>query len=150
MTLKRMERKPREHGAVGSNDRRCYTCGEVGHPARKFPNREKVLVAWKVKKATSNKGTEQNEKGKHERRRGSHSGHKKGGYGGRGWGKPQSLHLAQTSGGENDNAKVPKVQELSDSASNDDDDLDDSGSGNGDGTDLVRIHSLNLKLLLCQ
>jgi hypothetical protein len=35
-------------------------------------------------------------------------------------------------GGENDNAKVPKVQELSDSAS-DDEHSDDTGSGNGNG-----------------
>jgi len=42
----------------------------------------------------------------------------KGSYGGRGGGKQQSLNLAYTSGEENENAKLPKVQELSYRANN--------------------------------
>ena len=82
-----------------------------------------------------NKGTEKKEKEKEERRRRSRGGCKKGGYGGGGGRKQQSLRLGQTSGGENDNAKVLKVQELSDSTRDDDDDSHDTGLGNGDGSD---------------
>jgi hypothetical protein len=92
------------------------------------------LAAWKEKKVAANKGIATKEKEKEERRRGSYGSRKQGSYGGGRGGKQQSLRLAQTLGGENDNAKVPMVQELSDSAS-DDDDSDDTGLGNGDGSD---------------
>jgi hypothetical protein len=82
----------------------------------------------------ANKGIATKEKEKEERRRGSCGSRKQGGYRARGGGKQQSLRLAQILGGENDNAMVPMVQELSDSAS-DDDDSDDTGLGNGDGSD---------------
>jgi len=123
-------------------------CGEVGHPAHMCPTKEKVLAAWKEKKVAVNKGTEKQEKEKEERCRGFSGSRKKGGYRGGGGGKQQSLHLAQTLGGENNNAKVLKVQELFDSASDDDDDSDDMGLGNGDVSDSLQINSLKLKLLL--
>jgi len=135
VSFEQMEGKQTEGGGRGSNDRCCYACGEVGHPARTCPNKEKVLAPWKEKKAAVNKGTEKKEKEKEERRRRSRGGCKKGGYGGGGGRKQQSLRLGQTSGGENDNAKVLKVQELSDSTRDDDDDSHDTGLGNGDGSD---------------
>jgi hypothetical protein len=92
------------------------------------------LATWKEKKAAANKGPEKKEKEKEERRRGSGGSRKKGGYESRGGGNQQSLHLVRSSGRENVNAKVPKVQELSDSAS-DDEHSDDTGSGNGNRSD---------------
>jgi len=77
------------------------------------------------------KGTEKKEKEKEERCRGCCGGYKKGSYRGRGEGNQKSLSLAQTLGGENDNAMVPKVQELSYSAGDDDDTSEYFGSGNG-------------------
>jgi len=105
VTFKCMEGKPREGGGGGSNDRCCYACGEVGHPARTCPNKEKVLAAWKEKKVAANKGIATKEKEKEERRRGSCGSRKQGGYRAGGGGKQQSLRLAQTLGGENDNAR---------------------------------------------
>jgi hypothetical protein len=148
VTVKPMDGKQREGGGRGSNDWCCYPCGEVGHPSCMCPNKENVLAAWKEKKGAANKGTGKKEKKMEERCRGSHGGRKKGGYGGEGGGKQQSLRLAQTWGGENDNAKVPKLQELSESGS--DDNSHDTGSGNGDGSNSLRINCLKLKLLLCQ
>jgi hypothetical protein len=136
-TLKRMEGKQREDGGGsgggGSNDRSCYACGEVGHPARTCPNKEKVLAAWREKKlANDKKGSGEKQKERADRRRGSRGGRKKGGNGGGGGGKQQSLRLTQQAPGEGNDAKEPRVQELSDDS---DDDSDDSSSGNGNGSD---------------
>jgi hypothetical protein len=148
VTVEPMDGKQREGGGGGSHDWCCYPCGEVGHSSCMCPNKENILAAWKEKNGAANKDTGKKEKKMEERRRGSHGGRKKCGSGGRGGGKQQSLRLAQTWGGENENAKVPKLQELSESGS--ENDLDNTGSGNGDGSDSLRINSLKLKLLLCQ
>jgi hypothetical protein len=133
-TLKKMEGKQKEGSGGGSNDRSCYACGEVGHPARTCPNKEKVLAAWREKKsAKDKKGADKKEKGKEERRRGSRGGRKKGGNGGGGGGKQQSLRLTQQVPGEENDDKESKMQELSDDS--DDDDSEDSSSGNGNGSD---------------
>jgi len=73
---------------------------------------------------------------------GYHGGCQNGGYGGRGGGSQFSLHLAQTSGGDNYNAKVPVGWIWSDRASYDNDDSDDSGLGNSDASDQPEIDSL--------
>jgi hypothetical protein len=127
-TLKKMEGKQTEGGggSGGSSDRSGYACGEVGHPARTCPNKEKVLATWREKKlANDKKGSNKKEKEKVEKRRGSHGGHKKGVNGGGGRGKQQSLRLTQQVPGEGNDAKDPKVQELSDDS---DDGSDDSSS----------------------
>jgi hypothetical protein len=103
-TLKRMEGKQREDGGSsggsGSDDRSCYACGEVGHPARTCTNLEKVLSAWREKKlANDKKGSDEKQKERADRRRGSHGGHKKGGNVGGGGGIQQSLCLTQQAPG---------------------------------------------------
>jgi len=70
---------------------------------------EKVLAAWNEKKVAANNSIEKKENVEEESLRDSHGGHKQGGYGSRDGNKSQSLCLAQTLGGENDHAKVPKV-----------------------------------------
>jgi hypothetical protein len=132
-TLKKMEGKQKEGGGGGSNDRSCYACGKVGHPARTCPNKEKVLAAWREKKlANDKKGSDEKEKERADRRRGSRGSRKKGGNGGGGGGKQQSLSLTQQAPGKGDDAKEPRVQELSDDS---DDGSDDSSLGNGNGSD---------------
>jgi len=130
-------------GTVIRGPERRQSPRTVGKPARMCRNKEKVLAAWKEKKAAVNKGTEKKEQ--QEMHRGSHGSCKTGGYGGRGGAKQHSLHLSKALEGENDNAKVPKVQEISDSATDDDDNWDDLGRGNGDGSNSLRIDSLKLK-----
>ena len=148
VTFNRMEVTYREGGGWEINNWCCYAYGEVVHPTHTCPNKEKVMAAWQAKKAATKEATEMKEKANKEGCRGSHGSHKKEGYTGGGGGKQQSIRLAQTLGGENDNAKVPELHELSDSASDDDDDSGDSGSGNGDWSDSLSIDSLELQLLL--
>jgi hypothetical protein len=132
-TVKKMEGKQREGGSSGSNDRSCYTCGKVGHPARTCPNKEKVLAAWREKKlANDKKGSDMEEKERADTQRGFCSGRKKGGNGGGGGEKQQSLCLIQQAPGEGNDTKEPRVQELS---NNSDDGSDDSSSRNGNGSD---------------
>jgi len=111
----------------GSNNLCCHACGDEDHPPCTYPTEVTVYAAWKEKPAAVNRGTEKKEKHREERHRGFCGGRKKGSYGGRGGGNQQSLHLAQTSEGDNDNAKVTEVKEVSDSTSDD---------GNSDGSGL--------------
>ena len=134
VTFTRLADKQTAGGAGGNNDWCCYTWGAVGHPARTCWIPEQVLAAWKDNNLAANKCTQMNQKKTEERHRGSCGGGKKGGYRGGGGATQHSVHFAQTSGVENDHAKLPKVEELSDRASDDSDDSDDSGSGNGDAS----------------
>jgi hypothetical protein len=136
MMLQKMEGKLREDGGgsggSGSNDRSCYACGEVGHPAQICPNKEKVLSAWREKKLDNDKkGSDEKQKERADRRRGSRGGHKKGGNRAGGGGKQQSLHLTLQAPGEGNDAKEPRVQEMSDDSN---DGSDDSSSENGNGS----------------
>jgi hypothetical protein len=82
--LKTMEGKQRKDGG-GSHDRSCYVCGKLGHPIRICPNQGMVLAAWSEKKlANDEKGSDEKQKERSIRRRGSHGGHKNGGDAGRG------------------------------------------------------------------
>jgi len=54
----------------------------LGHPAYTCPGKEKILAAWKEKKAAANNGTEKKEKFNMTKRRGSGGASKKGGCGG--------------------------------------------------------------------
>jgi hypothetical protein len=126
-----MEGKQKVGGGGGSNssDRSCYPCGEEGHPTRTCPKKETVLAAWREKKLANEKtGSDEKEKERADRWRGSHGGHKKDGNRGGGGGKQQSLCLTKQVPGEGNEAKEPRVQELSDDS---DDGLDDSSSEHG-------------------
>jgi len=127
VTFTLMEGKVRQGGGGASNDRSCYAGGEVGNPVCTCPNKEMVLAARKEKQVATNTGTEMKDKDREKRWQGSHGRFMKGGHGGGGGGTQQSRRLAQTTGSEIDIAKVAKVQELSDNAS-DDVDSDNSGS----------------------
>jgi hypothetical protein len=130
-TIKRMEGKQREDGGCsgggGSNDRSCYACGAVGHPAWTSPHKEKALAVWREKKpANDTNGSDEKQKER---------------------GKQQSFCLTQQAPREDNDAKEPRVEELSDDS---DDDSDDSSWGNGNGSDSLRIDSQKLKpLVLC-
>jgi uncharacterized membrane protein YgcG len=90
-THKKMEGKQSEgsgsSGGGGSNDWSCYACGEVGHPVQTCSNKEKVLAAWREKKlANDKKGSDEKQKERTDRQRGSCGGRKHGGNGVRGGG----------------------------------------------------------------
>jgi len=106
VTCGRMKRKQINCSGRGSYNRCCYVTGEVGHTVHTFPNKEKFFVTSKEKKVAKNKWMETKEKQNQESRRQSHGSRTNCGYGGAGGGHQHCLHLAWTSGGDNDNAKV--------------------------------------------
>lgn len=57
----KMRDKEREGGGGGSNDDSSFTCGDVGHPARKCPYMEKFLATWKENIAAANNSTDKKE-----------------------------------------------------------------------------------------
>jgi len=117
----------------------------VVRPACTCPKKLNLLAPRKQKIAAANKGTEKKEKPKAERSRGSHGGCKKSVHRGRGGGEQLSLHLPKTIGGDNDNAMVPMVEELSNSASDEVDHTDGLGSRNGAGSKSRCINLFKLK-----
>jgi hypothetical protein len=48
VTVKPMDGKQREGSGGGSHDWCCYPCGEVGHSSCMCPNKENVVVRWRV------------------------------------------------------------------------------------------------------
>jgi len=132
MTFTIMEWKQPDDGIRRNNTWCSYASTKVGYATCTCRNKEEVLVTWKDRKAGSNKGTDIKENRKEERCGGSHGDHKKGGYRGRAEQNQPSLHWPLTFWNEIDHSKV---QEFSNSASDNDGDLDDLGSGNGDMRD---------------